>query len=140
MLNLRHQNCGGDININISIENIFGRPNIKIKDKHKILISFASLIAHNVKIKTTGLQCNECKKVLDGSEELELQCGYSGNRGNVEDFRIIYALKEETNEELNPQLLHVKVKDTYIKDVKRDGFTVQEVEPKIFLDEEIKHG
>lgn len=140
MLNLRHANCGGNININISIENIFGRPNIKIKDKHKILISFASLIAHDVRIKTVGLRCSDCKKVLDGSEELELQCGYSGNKGSVEDFRIIYAFKEGTKEELNPQLLHIKVKDTYIKDIERDGFTAQEVEPKIFLDEEIKHG
>lgn len=140
MLNIKHRGCGGNININISIENVFGKPNIRIKDKHKIMVSFASLIAYNVQIKTTGLQCDHCKKVLDGSDELELQCGYSGNKGKVEDFRIIYAIKEETKEELNPQLLHKKVKDTYIKDVENDGFTTQEIEPKIYLDEEIKHG
>ena len=139
MLNLKHKDCGGNIHINVDIQNVFGKPNIRIKDKHKILISFASLIAFDVKIKTTGLRCEKCKRVLDGSEELQLQCGYSGQNGLVEDFRIIYAFKE-TGEELNPQLLHVKVKDTYIEDVKRDGFTIKEVEPKIYLDEEVRHG
>lgn len=139
MLNLKHKNCGGNIHVNIDIQNVFGKPNIKIKDKHKILISFASLIAHNVKIKTVGLRCDKCKRILENSEEIELRCGHSGNAGGVEDFRIIYAFKE-TGEELNPQLLHIKVKDNYIKDVKNDGFTVQEIEPKIYLDEEIKNG
>ncbi len=139
MLSLKHKGCGGNIHINIDIQNVFGKPNIKIKDKHKILISFASLIARNVKIKTLGLSCDNCQEVLEGGEELELRCGHSGNKGGVEDFRIIYAFKE-TGEELNPQLLHISVKDDYIKDVKNDGFTVQEVEPKIYLDEEIKNG
>lgn len=140
MLQLRHKNCGGNININVEITNVFGKPNIKIKEDYKILISFESLLARNVIIKTTGLRCDKCEKVLKDNKELEIQCAFSGNNGAVEDFRIIYAIKKGTGERLNPQLLHTKVIKDYIADIERDGFVAKEVEPKIFLDEKVRNG
>ena len=70
MLQIKHLNCGGNIYINIDIQNVFGKPNIRIKDAHKILVSFASLVAFGVKIKTTGLRCDKCQKILKWKENL----------------------------------------------------------------------
>jgi hypothetical protein len=140
MLQIKHKDCGGNLYINIDIKNVYGKPNIRIKEKHKILVSFASLLAFNVQITSKGLRCDKCEEILEDSETLQLVCGFSGNKGLVKDFKLIYAHKADTKEDLQPQLLHNKVKDQYIEDVRNDGFTVTEIQPKIYLDEEIKHG
>jgi hypothetical protein len=139
MLGLEHKNCGGKILIQVDIENIFGLPNIKIKDEHKIFISFAKLAARNVKVKFNGLCCESCGTTLQSNEEIVLQCKTTGDKGPLNEFKIIYAIND-AGIELNPQLLHISGIERYVKSVKKEGFKVREIEPKIYLDEEVKHG
>lgn len=140
MLKMLHKNCGGNLYVAIEMENVFGKPNVKVKGQNQIFISFASLIAFKVKLKATGLYCDKCNQTLEDSEGINLYCNHTGKKDAVDNFRIIYAIKPETGEELRPQLLHITMTEDYKKDCKTDGFAVTEIEPKIYLDKEIKHG
>jgi len=138
MLNFKHKNCGGRVLLDVSIENIYGIPNMKIKEEYKLFISFAKLASKNIKIKIEGLRCSECERKLAGSEDIVLQCQHTGELDSLENFRIVYATNGKID--LHPQLLHISAVNKYEKDVKKEGFKVKEVEPKIYLDQEVKNG
>lgn len=138
MLEMNHKNCGGKILIDIEVSNIFGKARAKIKDNHKIFLTYSGLIAMNVQVKALGIVCSKCKKLMDNSEEISFRCMHTGNSGIIEDFRIMWSEKPDTGEKLDPIFLHIDAVKNYKNDAENQGFIVSEIQPVIYLDEEIK--
>lgn len=137
-LNFICPECGGNIGLEVDIRNIFGRIRSTLHT-NKIEITFAGLLARQVKITGKKFICMSCGKELTG-ETLVLICPYSGDRGVIDDFVILRATHVKTQKKSRPVIIHKNHSDRYVKDAEKSGSEVYKRAAKIHLNTEVGNG
>lgn len=136
MIKLLHLNCGGNLAIDVKIQNIFGQVRASI-NRDVIVAKFAGLIGKGVTVQGTQFMCLRCSKEI-AEEEIGINCKHTGNLKPIGEFIIMKSKKEGMRTKSN--LVHKEYVNQFIKDYKREGYKIEKVEPKLKLDMEVKRG
>jgi Zn finger protein HypA/HybF involved in hydrogenase expression len=127
--------CGGNVGLEVSIHNIFGKIRAALHT-NKIEITFAGLLAKQVKITGKKFTCMTCSKDLEAGSIL-LICPYSGDRATIDNFIIMRATHKETEKKVRPVIIHKDHADKYIKDAEKSGHDVYKRTAKLNLNTEV---
>jgi len=87
MIKLLHLNCGGNLAIDVKIQNIFGQVRARI-NKDVIVARFAGLIGKGVTVQGTLFICLRCGKEID-EEEIGVNCKHTDKLKPLGEFIIM---------------------------------------------------
>ncbi len=130
--------CGGNVGLEVDIQNIFGKIRSKLHT-NKIEVTFAGLLAKQVKIKGKKYICMNCGQELV-EKTIIIACPYSGERDVISNFVILRATHTETQKKSRPIIIHEKSAEGYIKDAEKSGSEVYKRTAKIHLNTEVGNG
>ena len=136
MIKLLHLDCGGNLAIDVKIENIFGQVRASI-NRDVIVARFAGLIGKGVTVQGTQFMCLRCSKEI-GEEEIGISCKHTGKLKPLGEFMIMKVKREGQRTKSN--IVHKEYMNQFVKDYKREGYKIEKIEPELKLDMEVKRG
>jgi len=137
MIKLLHTDCGGNLAIDVNIQNIYGSIRAGI-NQDNIVAKFHGLIGAGVTVQGTRFICLRCDKDVD-EKEVGITCTHTGELKPFNEFFLLRC-KQKTGKRSKSHIIHKDYVKPFTDDHERGGYKVEKIQPKLTLDLEVKHG